>query len=282
MSLAIKSDRHFVEKCRKEEDNKGTLNTVPETLEATYRKILHSFERRDVPLALAAMVDLEFPASVLVICTTSLVSEFDDKVQVAHFFVQKFLVVSEEGGQHHECQFSVISGHRFLATKTVNSLLEQINVLTETAAKELPSFIYTAKYWDTHVVALGDIDRLCPESQAKIHRLFTEPNVYFNWGRIADSDNWHVDSQWSKMPQDCEPPIHRPSRIGLHQTVEELLNRGAGPDVNAQGGEYGNTLQAASSKGHEKVAQTLLDRGADINAQGGRYRSALQIASSEG
>src|SRR3954454_14152881 len=125
MSLAIKSDRHFVEKCRKEEDNKGTLNIVPKTLEATYRKILHSFERRGVPLAreiliiicispipldlntVAAMVDLEFPASVLVICTTSLVSEINDKVQVAHFFAQEFLIVSEGGGQHHECQFSV-------------------------------------------------------------------------------------------------------------------------------------------------------------------------------
>ena len=36
-----------------------------------------------------------------------------------------------------------------------------------------------------------------------------------------------------------------------------------GADVNAQGGGYGNTLQAASSGGYEKVVQTLLDKGAD-------------------
>ena len=89
-----------------------------------------------------------------------------------------------------------------------------------------------------------------------------------------------------------------------------LLDRGA--DVNAQGGHYGNALQAASigghekvvqmllmpgrmsmlkedtmamhcrrhqSGGHEKVVQMLLDAGADVNAQGGEYGNALQAAS---
>ena len=59
-----------------------------------------------------------------------------------------------------------------------------------------------------------------------------------------------------------------------------LLDRGA--DVNAQGGEYGNALQAALERGHDRVVQMLLDRGADVNAQGGEYGNALQAASSEG
>ena len=45
-----------------------------------------------------------------------------------------------------------------------------------------------------------------------------------------------------------------------------LLEKGA--DVNAQGGEYGNTLQAASRGGYKKLVQMLLDKGADVNAQG--------------
>ncbi|KAI1584776.1 ankyrin repeat domain containing protein [Pyrenophora tritici-repentis] len=45
----------------------------------------------------------------------------------------------------------------------------------------------------------------------------------------------------------------------------------AGADVNAQGGDYGNALQAASAEGHEQVVKMLLDAGADVNAQGG-YR----------
>ena len=38
--------------------------------------------------------------------------------------------------------------------------------------------------------------------------------------------------------------------------VQMLLDKGT--DVNAQGGEYGNALQAASSRGHDQVVQMLL------------------------
>lgn len=53
-------------------------------------------------------------------------------------------------------------------------------------------------------------------------------------------------------------------------------------DVNAQGGEYGNALVAASYDGHEKAVQMLLDKGADVNAQGGRLGTALHAATAEG
>jgi ankyrin repeat protein len=59
-----------------------------------------------------------------------------------------------------------------------------------------------------------------------------------------------------------------------------LLDKGA--DVNAQGGYYGNALQAASAGGHKEMATLLLDKGADVNAQGGEYGNALQAASANG
>jgi ankyrin repeat protein len=46
--------------------------------------------------------------------------------------------------------------------------------------------------------------------------------------------------------------------------VQILLEKGA--EVNAQGGGYGNALQAASEGGHEKVVQILLEKGAEVNA----------------
>ncbi|KAK7937486.1 uncharacterized protein PG986_014354 [Apiospora aurea] len=70
------------------------------------------------------------------------------------------------------------------------------------------------------------------------------------------------------------------SSEGYEKIVQMLLDKGA--EVNAQGGEYGNALQAASSEGHEKIVQMLLDKGAEVNAQGGEYDNALQAASSEG
>jgi ankyrin repeat domain-containing protein 50 len=45
-----------------------------------------------------------------------------------------------------------------------------------------------------------------------------------------------------------------------HEKVIELL-LGKSADINAQGGEYGNALQAASYGGHEKVVELLLGRG---------------------
>ena len=62
--------------------------------------------------------------------------------------------------------------------------------------------------------------------------------------------------------------------------VKLLLNHKA--DVNAQGGPYGNALQAASSNGHDQIVQLLLSHQADVNAQGGPYGSALQAASFHG
>jgi ankyrin repeat protein len=62
--------------------------------------------------------------------------------------------------------------------------------------------------------------------------------------------------------------------------VRLLLEKGV--NVNAQGGVYGNALQAASHNGHEAVVRLLLKKGANVNAQGGYYGNALQAASSEG
>jgi ankyrin repeat protein len=61
--------------------------------------------------------------------------------------------------------------------------------------------------------------------------------------------------------------------------VRPLFEKGA--DINAQGEEYGNALQA-SAKGRERVALLLPEKGADVNDQGGEYGNALQAAPTEG
>ena len=59
-----------------------------------------------------------------------------------------------------------------------------------------------------------------------------------------------------------------------------MLDKGV--NVNAQGGRFSNSLQAALVGGHEQIVKTLLDKGADVNAQGGGYGNALQAASEGG
>ena len=66
---------------------------------------------------------------------------------------------------------------------------------------------------------------------------------------------------------------------GKVEDMRLLLDKGA--DVNAQGGRYGNALQAAVWEGNIEVVMLLLDKGADVNAQGGEYGNALQAAVSK-
>ena len=67
---------------------------------------------------------------------------------------------------------------------------------------------------------------------------------------------------------------------GHREIVELLLSKNA--DVNAQGGHFGNALQAASYQGHREIVELLLSKNADVNAQGGFYGNALQAASRQG
>ena len=56
--------------------------------------------------------------------------------------------------------------------------------------------------------------------------------------------------------------------------VQLLLERGA--DINAQGGTYGNALQASAQDGGVEIVQLMLERGADVNAPGSVFGNALQ------
>jgi ankyrin repeat protein len=60
--------------------------------------------------------------------------------------------------------------------------------------------------------------------------------------------------------------------------VRFLVENGA--DVNAQGGKYGNPLQAAATENVE-IVRYLVENGADVNAQGGRYGNPLQAAATK-
>jgi hypothetical protein len=68
---------------------------------------------------------------------------------------------------------------------------------------------------------------------------------------------------------------------GYHKLVKVVLLKKE-VDVNAQGGAYGNPLQAASWNGNKQIVVMLLENGADVNTQGGLFDNALQRALVEG
>ncbi|EUC49462.1 hypothetical protein COCMIDRAFT_64937, partial [Bipolaris oryzae ATCC 44560] len=77
--------------------------------------------------------------------------------------------------------------------------------------------------------------------------------------------------------EDCEALVlHDTVRESRKELLQFMLDAGA--DINAQGGPYGNALQAATHTSKVEIVKVLLDAGADVNAQGGHYGNALQAA----
>ena len=258
-----------LEKCYNEHEIRQALKEIPESLEKTYYKVLDNIVLKDVPRArgilmmiclspvaldlktVAEMFDLEHSEDIIKICTTSLVREFDDKIQVAHFSVQEFLIVSE-GTQHHKCQFSVTDGHRCLAEMTVDKLLAQTEVLTRSDAMKRLSFLYAAKNWYTHLAAAGCIDSFCSSLQCRVDRLFTEPIIYVNWVNATRSNSeWRTE--WGQ-------PVKLASAMGLIHTVDYLITNGADPFQRDRLFAPGDSLSVAAQNGHLDVLQFLLNK----------------------
>lgn len=70
------------------------------------------------------------------------------------------------------------------------------------------------------------------------------------------------------------------ARGGYEAMVQMLSEKGA--DVNAPDGKYGNALQAVAACGNGNIVQLLLEKGADVNAQGGVYGNALHATAAMG
>ncbi|EMD61140.1 hypothetical protein COCSADRAFT_345266 [Bipolaris sorokiniana ND90Pr] len=79
-----------------------------------------------------------------------------------------------------------------------------------------------------------------------------------------------------KKDGDDQDSLYIASSAGHNRTVELLLNKGAEP--NARNGRYGRAILAASMIGHEEIVEMLLEKGAEINARGGVYGDALTAA----
>jgi hypothetical protein len=187
----------------------------------------------------------------------------DKELHLAHFSVKEYLLEASDFG---------IPTASISITRTCLTYLTDIKQSNGWIELEFPLARYAAETWTGHAVlaqASEDIVR------ATVTFLQKE-TTFQRWARL-----YQADRSWASNPG---PP--RGSRLyyacidGLVVPARELIRKGA--DVNAQGGQYGNALQAVSSAGHQEIVKLLLDQGADVNAQGGQHRNALRAASSKG
>ncbi|KAG9196777.1 hypothetical protein G6514_004687, partial [Epicoccum nigrum] len=216
------------------------------------------------------------------------VSVYHGKVYFLHQTAREFLLTdassstSVHQGVRWQYSIAMQQGHRILAEQCVRYLsffgLGMVSALSARRDQNsrhygLDAMLeYSAKFWPMHF------------REAKF-RMSEDPVVTRLGLGVSDPKSisfslWSNSKALYNKLSSNDPHLIIVSLFGHEALVGLLLDKGA--EVNAQGGRYGNALQAASQGGHKQVVKMLLDKGANVNAQGGRYGNALQAASQGG
>jgi ankyrin repeat protein len=197
----------------------------------------------------------------------------DTKIRLAHFSVKEYLESTRIKPQSF--RLDPAREHRWITQSCLIYLMHySASKKKESSEQDLvvfPLLEYAAAMWYRHALLqqTGQVRRETKMLESKTYRVdwlqIHKPEQ--SWWKPFDNNDY--DNKGGSL--------YYSSFIGLVNVVQALLEANA--DVNAQGGEYGNALQAASVEGHEKVVQLLLDAKADVNVQGGWYSNALQAGS---
>jgi hypothetical protein len=192
-------------------------------------------------------------------------------MKLAHFTVKEYLIAAHANFKEVDASsFITESCLGYLLQFTVPGHLNDRNIHTFQLAK------YAAKYWVQHMKDAEQSNCQSEMMKEMIQKIFEHEGPFVTWMQLWDPhlEIYRDEVDFSRRPA---PSLYFASFLGLLQPVQKLIEKGA--DVNAQGGGYGNALQAASCWGHWETVILLIDRGADVNAQGGKNGNALQAAS---
>ncbi|KAF9775190.1 hypothetical protein IL306_006728 [Fusarium sp. DS 682] len=238
--------------------------TLPEAVEVLATEVNQEPRGFNVKRRLFQAADiLRYCLSLVIIAEVTKYAKTVDELHLAHFSVKEYLL-----GQ---AQFNLESAS-IAISKTCLTYLTDIRGSHSTIKSDFPMARYAAESWMEYAVSAEtskDIDRTTVG-------FLRDKTTFQRWCRLYQADRW-----WDPKPGPPRASSLYYACLGeLSLAARDLATEGA--DVNAQGGEYGNALQAASHYGFLEVVQLLLDEGADVNAQGDFNGNALQAASSEG
>ncbi|KAI3149062.1 hypothetical protein DTO046C5_9716 [Penicillium roqueforti] len=285
-------------RCRHEVAMRKALVSLPENLNETYRRMIASIPaelKSDAIRLLQFLVHSKRPlklADAIEIIATQIEHEsqgFDIKRRlfcendVMDYCPGLVTVVHDTGKELHLAHFSVkeylVKENQFddttasvSITRTCLTYLTDITGSNREIKRDFPMAKCAAELLTGHAsLAQGS------EDMVGVTVRFLEKEATFQrWGRL-----YQADRSWDDDPG---PPrgskLYYACFLGLVAAAQDLISKEA--DINVQGGQYGNALQAASVKGHQRIVKLLLDNGADINAQGGQYGYALHAASEGG
>ncbi|KZL87248.1 pfs domain-containing protein, partial [Colletotrichum incanum] len=304
-----------LEKCPDPNSLRQTLRSLPRTLDETYarliskippefeqtaRRLLQFLVFSERPLRIEEAVDMiavvtedkprfdaknrmPQPYEISIYCSSlvAVITRDDNdgesevkELQLAHFSVKKYLL-SDRVEQAISGTFRETLARASITEICLAYLLELEYSLSPARLRQsYPLAQYAAQYWMSHAVE-ADTSRVDTLIREFCQRKHSSKTFY----QLHDPDQPWIKELGEFETSDA-PMLYYIALRGITCAIEEMLKNGA--DVNAEGGEYGNALQAASYNGHKEIVQTLLDKGADVNAQGGHFGNALQAASFEG
>ena len=205
-------------------------------------------------------------------------------VRIAHFSVQEYLE-SDRIKQQKATAFGLnnASAHAHIAQICLVYLQEpglSSENLDQAKLEEFPFAHFAATFWHHHC---NKADSTISSLNNLILRMFQDRRSFFStWIKLHDVDRpWRTEMVFQINLNETASPVYYASLLGFAKTMHEFLNVCQDDIierqnlVNAQGGNHGNALQAASYNGHDKVVQMLIDAGADVNVQNGEYGNAL-------
>ncbi len=231
-------------------------------------------------------------------------------IRLAHFSIKEYLV-SERIHDSPSTRFSVAETNAHLhISESCLAYHLQISETTLANKAEMDRFLlwdYASWRWKDHLEKVIRGQWTASVTKRASRALAPASKSLLNMVRVEDPDR-SFHSRWSKTDDQLAPTLYYTAFSNTLQLSELLI--GNGTDVNAQGGDYvnalqaaavssneklvqlllnnsaninirgvfGNALQAAVASSNEKLVQLLLDNGASINAQGGEYGNALQAA----
>ncbi|KAJ3884921.1 ankyrin repeat-containing domain protein [Lentinula edodes] len=266
-------------KCRRNRDVKEALKTLPPTLTQTYDQALGRLteeEKKDVQHLLLwllyAFKPLTRRKANEIWKIDLLEQKFDPNemdLQVEDVIPSTFVTVQQDD----IIQLAHASvAHDIMTQTTIIYLMQHQKVSFHTEGL----FAYAVEYWLSHA---SKVEEFKVEGQSqKLICQFWKDNVQFS--RWEETYTTYI----SFKGEFTAGPSYYGALNGLYGSVNHLIQSAHNVKqfVNAQGGYYGNALQAASLNGHESTVKLLLENDADVIAQGGKYGNALYAASYHG
>jgi ankyrin repeat protein len=229
----------------------------------------------------------------------------NSKIYLIHQTAREFLVRKSSSHSVNDLySWSLTDAEEQMSSVCLRYLLMEDLETDENPASDTQDFLeYSAVHWPDHVRKMD----LASDQKAVdlLHRLYDKNGKQFSiwfpifWKAVMPHHtlptmnalhlaafNGHVQVVKSLLDANRKD-VNIPDDTGTYaliwaslnghkKIVQLLLEQGA--NVDAQGGRYGNALQAACYAGHYEIVQTLLEQGANVDARGGRYGNALQAA----